>query len=179
MIPNGALVTYTGQWKTTLSQLADSLISDISVALNGLGLPVKQQSNTASFWSTGFLTPFQVTLQMQVEGAGFSGPDDVIALVRHAVFSVTGDYPISDSLPYVQAPGGTAQSTGQPGQTTPQGTGCIAGGSSDLTNSFSFSCWFSNLTQTGLASVGFLGILAATGVGIALYFGMRPKHGEA
>lgn len=174
MVPSGSIVTYVGQWSTTFSQSASDVIQAVVTGLNGAGLPVKQQSNTATFLQSGLEEPFSVTLQMQVDGLGYNSPDDVISIVRHQVYLATGKFPFSDSLPYVQAPGATVKATGQPGQTAPQ-TGCVAGSSSDLTGAFSFSCWFKNLTTTGFASVGALALIVVLGIGVAFYFGIRPK----
>jgi hypothetical protein len=114
-------------------------------------------------------------LQMQVEnGLGFDQPDDVISVIRHAVFEVTGSFPSADSLPFLQVPGsGSPQSTGQPkpGGTAP--AGCVSGTAYDTTGSFSLSCWWDNLTQKGLASVGLLTLVAVVGIGVFVFASRR------
>lgn len=172
MIPDGANVTYTGQWATDGLNTSQSVISDVSVCLQKAGLPVRSFTTDASY-STDFLGgQYSVTLHLQVEnGMGFGKPDDIISLVRHCFYLSTGFFPSSDSLPYAQqAVGGNELPTGQPAPPKPPpGAGCISGTSSGLDGKFSISCWFSNLTTKGLTSVGFIALLVLLGFGLLIF----------
>lgn len=176
MIPNGSTVTYTGKWPPGKLGFegADSVISRVGTVLSKYGLVIRSQSSDAG-WSTYVLgSGIQVTLEIGIEnGQGYAKPDDIINTVAHAVYETLGRLPSSGSIPYYKIPNGTETATGQP-SSTPQGQGCVAGASTDLTGAFDFSCWWGNLTQKGLASVGFLAIIAILGIGIALYAGVRP-----
>lgn len=172
MIPNNANLTYNGTWHTTFFKTSAQVIREVSAGLNKNSLPVRSYTSDAT-WSTD-LGPgeFNVTLHLQVEnGLGFEKPEDIIALVRHWVFDVTGDFPTSDSLPYAQqAPSGGELPTGQPAPPkTPPGGGCIAGTSSAVDGKFSISCWFGNLTTKGLTSVGFIALLVLLGFGLLIF----------
>ena len=172
MIPNGANVTYTGTWHTTFTKTSANVIREVSAGLSKNSLPVRSYSSDAT-WSTDLGTgEFNVTLHLQVEnGMGFSSPDDIISLIRHWVYQVTGDFPTADSLPYAQqTPGGDETPTGQPPPPADKGAkGCIAGTSNDVSGSFSLSCWFSNLTTKGLTSVGFIAMLVLLGFGLLIF----------
>lgn len=173
MIPNGANLTYNGTWHTTFFKTSAQVIRDVSAGLNKNSLPVRSYTSDAT-WSTD-LGPgeFNVTLHLQVEnGLGFDKPEDIIALVRHWVFDVTGDFPTSESLPYAQQSlGGSELPTGQPAPPKPAAAAgaCIAGTSSSLDGKFSISCWFSNLTTKGLTSVGFIALLVLLGFGLLIF----------
>lgn len=171
MIPDGANLTYTGTWHTTFTKTSAQVIRDVSAGLNRSNLPVRSYTSDAT-WSTD-IGPgeFTVTLHLQVEnGLGFNSPSDIIAIVRHWVLDVTGDFPTSDSLPYVQVQGGSELPTGQPAPPKPPpGGGCIAGTSSGLDGKFSISCWFGNLTTKGLTSVGFIALLILLGFGLLIF----------
>ena len=181
MIPSGSIVTYTGHWPHNELfgfSSADKTVSDVAAELiQKFQLYVKSQAISGGLLSSVTGTGFDVTLQLQVNnGLGYSSPDDIISSIRSAVNDVLGDYPTSDSIPYVQVPGGSQQGTGQPGSSTPATSGCIAGSSNDTTGSFALSCWFKNLTTTGFASVGVLALLAVLGIGIFIFaFGRVPR----
>ncbi len=167
MIPDGSVVSYTGTWSRggigEFFESADGLVNEVSTRLTSAGLPVRNRTIDASI----FNQEFTVTLQLQVEnGMGFSTPDDIISVIRHWVYIVTGRFPTADSLPYVQRPGGGKEPTGQPkpGGTAP--AGCISGSSLDTSGNWSFSCWWDNLTTKGLSTVGLLALAAAVGIGI-------------
>ena len=171
-VPSGSIVTYNGHWPHT--ELlgfgsADKVISDVSNALIAqFQLYVLKSSNSGGFIASATGTGFDVTLQLEVDnGLGYGSSDDIILAVRSAVESVLGDYPTSDSIPFIQVPGSSPKPTGQPGQT--DNSSCIAGSSSDVTGLFSISCWFKNLTTTGFASVGVLTILVVLGIGIFIF----------
>ena len=176
-VPNGVVVTYVGKWRVGLtkgiifSRSPDGVVSDVSQSLAAVGLPVRSVETNAGIVST-LGGDFTVTLHLQVEnGFGFGSPDDIIAVIRHAVYDSLGHYPDSDTIPYVQTPvpgqvgAGVPMPTGQPAPSTAQpGEGCIAGTSHDLTGVFSFGCWWTNLTQKGFATVGILSIIALAGL---------------
>lgn len=173
MIANGAILTYVGQWTTTgLFQTVNDLLSKIGADLAAQGLPIRSSNVNQSLGqivgAAGWGGSFSVTLQVQVEnGLGFNSADDIISIIRGVVYQETNQFPASDSIPYDQEPGGVQTATGQPASASgPSQTqqGCIAGGSSDLTGSFSLGCWFSNLTTSGLSTVGMLVIVAIVGL---------------
>lgn len=124
MIADQALVTYQGTWTPTQALGSNDIVSSVNTALSKDGLAVRDFSSDAGFSQNTFpftlnLTPFHVTLKLQVQnGLGFSSPDDIISIVRHEVFTVTGIFPVSDTVPTVQNPGGTATNTGQGSQNT-------------------------------------------------------------
>lgn len=173
-VPSGSIVTYTGHWPHTEFLgfgSADRVISDVSNELiSRFQLYTKTSSNSGGFVAAATGTGFDVTLQLEVDnGLGYGSSDDIISAVRSAVQSVLGDYPSSDSIPYIQVPGASSpKPTGEPSQ-TPASAGCIAGSSNDTSGAFSLSCWFKNLTTTGFASVGVLAVLAILGIGIFIF----------
>lgn len=177
MIAPDSIITYVGTWHGTFTQSADKVVNAVSAKLVEIGLVTRTSSFDAGFWST-FTGPFSVTLSLQVaNGLGFTKTDDIVALIRHAVLGVTGEYPSSDSIPYVQVQGGDKVPTGQPG--TPAGNapkGCLAGTGNDALGNFSVSCWFSNLTTKGLSTVGALVLVGLAAVGLILFYGPQPRH---
>jgi hypothetical protein len=182
MIPDQTTLTYTGTWKSTFFKDANQVVNEVSTALANDQLPVRFSTTDAGFFNSALESPFKVTLTIQVDnGLGFGSVNDIIALIRHEVYQVTGSFPTSDTLPYSQQPGQGTVATGQPappaGAGAPQG--CLSGTSNDATGSFSLSCWFSNLTQKGLASVGFLTILAIAGIGLFLYVDSKKNAATA
>jgi hypothetical protein len=118
----------------------------------------------------GITAPFSVTLELQIDnGLGFNSENDVVQIVRHWVYDVTGAFPETDSIPYKQLPDSGAIPTGQPVPKPSVSSGCIAGTSNDTSGSFSFSCWFGNLTTKGLTSVGFIALLVLLGFGLLIF----------
>jgi len=165
MVPNGSIITYVGQWPHGLLQSADDVVSGVSAELAAAGLPLRSPAQVNAGLATVAGGFFTVTLQLQTEtGLDFGTTDDVVSLIRHAVYDVTGSFPVSDSIPYVQTPAGGV-STGQPGVTP---VACLAGSSTDTTGAFSLSCWLRNLTTTGFTTVGVLAI--AVVLGFFLFF---------
>lgn len=174
MIPQGSIVTYAGHWPHTELLgfgTTDQVISDVGTELIAkFQLYIKSSQVSGGLIAAATGTGFDVTLQLQVEnGLGYASPDDIISSIRSAVYDVLGDYPSSDSIPFVQTPGVAQQATGQPGSATPSTAGCIAGSSNDTSGSFALGCWFKNLTTTGFASVGVLALLAVLGIGIFIF----------
>lgn len=172
-VPDGTLVTYQGNWRTSTFKTADGIVNQVSADLNGAGLIVRSFNVNASWLAnlSGVAKEdFDVTLHIQVEnGLGFGSTDDIVSIIRHWVLDKTGAYPNTDSVPYIMPPGSTTQmATGQPSASSGN-AGCTAGTSNDTAGNFSFSCWFTNLTTKGLTSVGFLTLLAALGIGLFIY----------
>lgn len=170
-VGNGAILTYTGTWTAGgIFQTVNDLVSSVTTDLLSQGVAVRNsnidQSIGQIIGAAGWGGTFRVTLQLQVEnGLGFNSPDDVISIVRGAVYQETGSYPTADSIPYDQEPGAATVMTGQPaGATGAAQTGCIAGSSNDLSGSWSLSCWFSNLTTQGFSTVGMLVLVAIVGL---------------
>lgn len=174
MVQNGAILTYVGTWYAGgVFQTVNDLVSAISQDILIQGLAVRSSSVNQSFGqligSAGWGGGFSVTMQVQVEnGLGYASTDDVISIIRGAVYQESGAYPTGDSIPYDQEPGQATTTTGQPTGTlslsSPGQQGCIAGTSNDLTGNFSLGCWFSNLTTAGLSTVGVLVIIGIVGL---------------
>lgn len=169
MIANGEILTYIGTWTAGgIFQTVNDLASAVYTDLGQQGLAVRNSSVDQSIGqiigAAGWGGTFRVTLTLQVEnGLGFNSIDDVISIVRGAVYQESGSFPSADSIPYSGQDGRTP--TGEPG---PGGgdknKGCIAGTNDDLSGSFSLSCWFSNLTTQGLSTVGMLVLIAVVGL---------------
>ena len=177
-IPNGSIVKYVGHWPHT--ELvgfgsADQTVADVGTALvSNFQLYIKSSSTSGGLLASVTGSGFDVSLELQVEnGLGYGSPDDIISVIRSAVYRVLGDYPASDSIPSVQVPGAAAASTGQPGTQATAQSGCTAGSSSDLQGNFDLTCWFKNLTTTGFASVGVLALLAVLSIGLFIFAGGR------
>lgn len=173
MVPNGAVLTYVGTWQAGgfgggFWQTTNQLISAVTQDLLAQGIAVRTSStdqsigNIISGMGGG---QFNITMQVQVEnGLGFNSSDDIVSIIRGAVYQETGQFPLSDSMPY-DCSTGSCLATGQPVPTpTGQSSGCIAGTSNDLTGNFSISCWFSNLTTKGFSSIGMIAILVVVGL---------------
>jgi len=173
LVPSGSTVTYVGTWRTGSFQSADGVVSQVGSKLLAAGLSVRSQHSDAGFFANlpGFIkVSFNVTLQLEVDnGLGYGAVDDIISIVRSNVQQVTGFPPQSDSITEILQPGdSTPQNTGEVSQDSQQ-KGCIAGTSNDLSNNFSVSCWFSNLTTKGLGTVGLLAILAVVALGLIVF----------
>jgi hypothetical protein len=169
-VNNGDVLTYIGTWTANgVFQTVNDLVSSVTTDILAQGLAVRNssvdQSLGALIGAAGWGGQFKITLQVQVEnGLGFASPDDVISIIRGAVYQETGSFPTGDSIPYGGQQGNTP--TGQPaGNPLAQSTGgCIAGTGNDLSGSWSLSCWFGNLTTTGLSTVGTLVLIAIVGL---------------
>ncbi len=136
-IPAGSIFTYKGTWTSVFNTGAgykqagdpDSLIKGVTDALNSDGqLTVLQFPHGV----TGILNalgggPFNVTLVVQVtNGQGFGSVNDAISIIRHYVYQVSGQMPVSDSITQIKAPGAA-------GSTDPnyQGAGLVSPGGVD------------------------------------------------
>lgn len=173
-IPNGSIVTYVGQFSPGVGYNSSDVQNKLTAALAAAGLPVlTYQSSGETFFSIG-TEQLTVTMQVKVQtGFDYGDESDVASLINHAVYTQFGVLP-AGSIPRFQPPSGGSQQTGQPGQTAPATSGCIAGSSNDLSGSFSLSCWFSNLTTKGLSTVGLLALAVAVAIGIFI-FAPRPR----
>jgi hypothetical protein len=176
MIPNGSVLTYVGTWHTTLSQNSSDILSKVGAGLTRSHLLVRSSVPIDAPWMTkiglGITAPFTVTIELQIDnGLGYGSENDVIQIVRHWVYDVTGSFPETDSIPYKQLPDLPGRApTGQPVPTNPPpGGGCVAGTSNGLDGKFSISCWFDNLTTKGLTSVGFIALLVLLGFGLLIF----------
>jgi hypothetical protein len=172
MVPNGANLTYVGTWVTnSFTQTTNALLSAVSTDLVGVGIAVRNSDANQSLGNiilnVGVGGQFKVTLSLQVEnGLGYGSVDDIISIIRGFVYQESGQYPLSDSIPYTQDDSGNTVPTGQPdtSRTPNKSEGCIAGSNNDLSGSFSVGCWFSNLTSSGLSTVGVLALIGIVGL---------------
>jgi hypothetical protein len=122
-VPDGSILTYQGTWTSTYTKSPQDVITEVSAALAADGeLAVRPPVTTDAGWSqfkvlVGPISPgpFNVTMKVQVtNGVGFGSPSDAASIINHYVYQVTGQMPISSTIPTVQPPGGGAQATGQP-----------------------------------------------------------------
>jgi hypothetical protein len=135
-IPDGSLVTYHGTWTSVfntgggISQpgYAQAIADGVVAALNAdgqlkvLSYPRDLSSGPSGTWAAllGSNAPFDITLQLQVmNGMGFGSVNDLIAIIRHYVYTVSGQFPVHDAIVSVRAPSAPGspdyQSTGLPG----------------------------------------------------------------
>jgi hypothetical protein len=105
MVPNGAVVTYQGQWVMNGTQAPDNTIAAVTTALGADGLHVVASSSDASAWSNNFMgRPYNVKLQVQIaNGLGFGDPADVRSIIDHAAYVATGSMPNSSAITAVVA----------------------------------------------------------------------------
>jgi hypothetical protein len=111
-VPAGTMLTYVGTWQTTWTMRSDEVLAQVAQRLALSALPVRSSSRvTSSVLTDVLLTPqnFDVTLSIQATGA-YAKLDDVISIIRHTVYEVTGNFPLADSIPTLNG-----QSTGMPG----------------------------------------------------------------
>jgi hypothetical protein len=111
-VPNASVVTYQGQWIVTnvATQKPADILAAVTAALVQDGLLVLRSSTDAGFWSTEVLGhAFNVTLQLQVNnGMGYGQPSDIVSIIRHEVYAVSGAMPQSDQITVNSVPGGGA-----------------------------------------------------------------------
>jgi hypothetical protein len=133
-IADGSLITYHGTWTSVfntgqgISQpgYAQAIVDGVVAALNADGqlAVLSYPRNLSSSFSgaisaiIGSNAPFDVSLGLQVKnGLGFGSVDDIISIIRHYVYTVSGQFPVNDQIVAVNAPGsGTPnwQATGTP-----------------------------------------------------------------
>lgn len=173
-IPNGSIVTYVGQFSPGVGYNSSDVQAALTAALAAAGLPVLSYSSSGeTFFSIG-TEQLTVTIQVKIQtGMDYGDESDVASLINHAVYTQFGVLP-AGSIPRFSPPSGGTTQTGQPGQTAPATSGCISGTNTDLSGSFSLSCWFGNLTTKGLSTVGLLAIAVAIAIGIFV-FAPRPR----
>jgi hypothetical protein len=163
-IANGDRVTYYGTWPKLglLSDYFTKVLADLSA---NSGLAIRGQSGGPGISAALLGENFSVQLDLVVQnGLGFSSTDDIVSIIRHYVFEESGNYPIIDSIPFVNG-----KATGQPqgGVSAPSASGGGQFACGDPSWSFidAPAQWFQCLTQKGLSTLGlvFIGLL----VGIA------------
>jgi len=125
-VPDGAILTYQGTWTAggALSTSPQQIVSKVAAALVNDGVQVRSQ-NLSVGAGTAFLGgQFSVTLQVQVATGlgGFASLNDVISVIAHEVYVVTGQMPSSGTIPVAQMPSGAIGPTGQPASTTTAAT---------------------------------------------------------
>jgi hypothetical protein len=92
IVPNGSLVTYTGQWiipNSAFTMSPSQLLAAVANAVNRDGLHVVNSSQDSGFLGVAMLEgAFNVTLQIQVSnGMGFGQPSDIASIVDHEVYA--------------------------------------------------------------------------------------------
>lgn len=173
-VPDMSIVYYEGTWPQRAFSLPPSILKHVVNSLNSMGLAVRASEITSGVFGEAIGSPFNVRLTLEVEnGLGFSTTDDVISLVRGAVYAEVGEFPTADNVPRFKPPRGGVVTGGAPSEAPREG--CISGTSQDLNGDFSLSCWFSNLTGKGLSTIGLLAIGAL--VGLVLIFQGRRVTG--
>lgn len=180
MIPNGSNVTYTGTWSAPPGEDNNSVVQGVVGSLQTSGLISRSAPKIDAGWLSN-INPlggsFSVTLALQVQnGLGFGSVDDIISIIRHWVYDSTGEYPTADSISNYTNTSGSVVRTGQPDNTDKPAIGCTSGSSSDTNGNFSISCWFKNLTNQGLSTVGLLAIVAIAGIGLVLWASGKVEH---
>lgn len=118
IVPDGAIVTYQGKWPLTQWTGATDILSQVQAAISHSGALAVRNSTSDASWTQNTppfplnSAPFGVTLTLQVtNGMGFGDPNDIISIIRHFVYEVTGQFPIADTIPSFQVPGASG---GQP-----------------------------------------------------------------
>jgi hypothetical protein len=106
IVPNGAIIQYTGTWATSISEQADSILAQVVAALGADGFHVVSSSQSGGLLGTLFTGSFTATIQLQVaNGMGFAQPSDIAAIVDHEAFVATGIMPSGSSAGVVSVPG--------------------------------------------------------------------------
>lgn len=125
VVRSGAIVKYVGQWPQSLicavvgfCDSPSQILAKVIPRLNNENLAVLQSSLPGV--STAFGNSFTVNLTLQNNrGMDFGSERDLVSIVQHAVYEVTGAFPLSDSIPSIQNPNfSTPVITGQPGSPT-------------------------------------------------------------
>jgi hypothetical protein len=133
-IPDGSLITYHGTWTSVFNTgqgysqpgYAQAIVDGVVAALNAdgqlavLSYPRDLSSSVSGTVSAifGSNAPFDVSLQLQVtNGMGFGSVNDIISIIRHYVYTISGQFPVHDQIVAVNSPGSGApnwQATGTP-----------------------------------------------------------------
>jgi hypothetical protein len=118
IVPNGSIVTYTGQWITDISSTPDGILAEVVAAVNKDGLHVVSSSQSGGLLGLVFTGHFTATLQIQVNnGMGFGNPNDIAAIIDHEFYAATGEMPQGSSASVTALPG-EAGSASLPGPAT-------------------------------------------------------------
>jgi len=116
IVPDQAVITYTGTWMETSTESMTQILQAVSAALGQDGFRVlKSQIVNAGFVAkTGLWTaPFQVALQLLVNnGMGFSDPSDIASIVDHEVYAASGMMPSASQAVVTQLPAGSTSGGG-------------------------------------------------------------------
>jgi hypothetical protein len=113
IVPDGAIVVYTGTWVPHGMQGATEIIGRVSNILAGEGLSVRSVSSSPYAFLKDNTVNVKLTIQV-ANGMGYSAPSDVASIVDNAAWQVTGSMPLASSISSVQVPGGPPAPTGQP-----------------------------------------------------------------
>lgn len=171
-VPNGSLVTYRGVWTSMFNTGAgykqkgdpQSLVDAVAAALGADGqLTVMQKPSglTGLAETVGFTGPFNVTLVLQVtNGMGFGSVNDVISIIRHYVYQVSGVFPQSDTITQVVAPQEPTTSTDPNYQAAGmQNTPGLPSATQSPSAPMDWGSWISDNFGTIALAVGALAIL--------------------
>lgn len=117
IVPDGAVVTYQGQWVMSGMQAPENTIAAVTAALAADGLHVVASSSDASAWSNQFIgRPYNVKLTVQIaNGMGFGDPADVRSIVDHEAYVATEAMPNSSAITSVLAPSSQGSGVTPPG----------------------------------------------------------------
>lgn len=136
-VPRGAIVRYTGVWPrvhgswwcgVVCQPTVASIVSRVGNNLSAWGLTVVVSDYDDSI--NPFADTINVALSLRVDGAGFGDQQDIVSIVRGEVYNIEGDFPLADSVTYVQpspseAPVGTGQPDNSPSASQPTDIGKV------------------------------------------------------
>lgn len=179
VVPNGAILTYTGNWPPGIDAGFVDYTGTVFSALVADGLPLQGSINGGfGVLNAALGNSFQITFNIQVQnGVGYGSINDVISIIRGEVYAAAGAFPNTDSIPTVQIPGGASQVTGQvAGAPASGGTGSFQCGDPSWSFLQAPGQWFSCLTQKGLSTLGLVFIGLALGI-VLLLFAKRETGG--
>lgn len=162
IVRNGAIIEYTGTWPSGgMFQDQTYTFNQVLATMTGRGFPVLRSSGPGFFQ---LATTFPVSLTLQnASGTDYGSENDVVSIIRNAVYLATGDFPTADSVPSVQNPSQPVALTGQPAAVATDS------GSGSILDSFSgaFSSSGSSVSNS-LASLASNTQLVVIGAGIGL-----------
>lgn len=173
-IQNHAILIYQGIWEAIPSVGATELASRVTSALIKDGFSIKDLTSDAGFFQStavpflgAALTPFHVTMRIQVvNGVGYGSEDDVLSIIHHEYNVIVNKFPVSDTIPTIQNPNQSVVDTGQ---------GQITNSPNEKSSSFLgglFDGVTSLFSDTKILFIGLgLGLIAA----VLLIVGGRPR----